>query len=54
MKKLIKVINNVKGTSLVETMIAISIFAIVLTGVLNLSLGNMATGKRGRIYLFLL
>ena len=46
MKKLIKVINGVKGMTLVETMAATLLFAIVLTGILDLALGSMATGKR--------
>ena len=46
MKKLTKVLVDSKGMTLVETMAAIAIFAIVLTGILDLAVGNLATGKR--------
>ncbi len=46
MKKLALVIKNIKGVTLVETMAAIVIFSIVLTGILNLVVGSMNTGKR--------
>ena len=46
MKKVAIVIKDIKGVTLVETMAAILIFAIVLTGILNLVVGGMSTGKR--------
>ena len=46
MKKLAIVVKSAKGMTLVETMAAIAIFAIVLTGILNLAVGSMNTGKR--------
>ena len=46
MRKSTKVLKNNNGATLVETMAAIAIFAIVLTGILNLAVGSMGTGKR--------
>ena len=46
MKKLIKVLKDSRGMTLIETMAATLLFGIVLAGLLNLSLGSMATGKR--------
>jgi prepilin-type N-terminal cleavage/methylation domain-containing protein len=46
MKKLTGVIKDIKGMTLVETLAAIAIFAIVLTGILDLCVGSMATGRR--------
>ena len=46
MKKLALALKSVKGMTLVETLAAIAIFSIVLTGILNLAVGSMSTGKR--------
>ena len=44
--KLSKVINNFKGSTLAETMVAIVLFGIVLVGILDVCAQNMLMGKR--------
>ena len=46
MKKLALALKSIKGMTLVETLAAIAIFSIVLTGILNLAVGSMSTGRR--------
>ena len=46
MKKLTIVLKDLKGMTLVETMISIVIFLTVLAAIINVSLGSMSMGRR--------